>query len=66
MGMMRLLHQFKRREMPTKSPMAWKVYGKREWYKERKRAAQTFRRFFPFLAKDERPLSWPTKGGRSK
>jgi hypothetical protein len=66
LGMMRLLHQLRLREMPTKSLKAWKLYGKREWYKERKRAGETFHRLFPFLSKSERPLSWPTKGGRSK
>ena len=66
LGMMRLLHQLRLREMPAKCPKASQLYGKREWYKERKRAAQTFRKLFPFLSKKECPLCWPTKGGRSK
>ena len=66
LGMMRLLHRLRRREMAAKCPEAWKLYGKREWYKERKRAREMFHRLFPFLTKSERPLSWPTKGGRSK
>jgi hypothetical protein len=66
LGMMRLLHAWKLRDMPAKCPEAWKLYGKREWYKERKRADEMFHRLFPFLSKSERPLSWPTKGGRSR
>jgi hypothetical protein len=66
LGMMRLLHRLRRREMAVKCPEAWKLYGKREWYKERKRAGETFHRLFPFLSKSERPLNWPTKGGRSR
>ena len=66
LGMMRLLHQLRLRDMPLANAAAWKLYGKREWYKERKRAGEMFRRLFPFLGKEDRPLSWPTKGGRSK
>ena len=66
LGMMRLLHQISRGEMQTKSPKAWKLYEKREWYKERKRAGEMFHRLFPFLSKSERPLNWPTKGGHSR
>ena len=64
--MLRLLHQFQLSEMAEACPTAWKLYRKREWYKERKRAGEMFRRLFPFLSKSERPLSWPTKGGRSR
>jgi hypothetical protein len=66
LGIMRLLHAWKLRDMPIKCPEAWKLYGKREWYKERKRAGEMFRRLFPFLAKSERPLGWQTQGGHSK
>ena len=66
LGMMRLLHRFRRRELVAKCPAAWELYKKREWYKERKRAGQMFRRLFPFLSKSERPICWPTQGGRSK
>ena len=64
--MMRLLHQFRLREMPNAWPEAWKLYAKREWYKERKRAGKMFRGLFPFLSKTEQPLGWSTKGGRSR
>jgi len=66
LGITRLLHRLRRREMEVKCPEAWKLYGKSECYKERKRAGEMFRRLFPFLSKSERPLSWPTKGGRSR
>jgi len=66
LGMMRLLHQFRLRDLPKAAPMAWKLYAKRDWYKERKRAGEMFHRLFPFLSRSERPLSWPTKGGHSR
>jgi hypothetical protein len=66
LAMMRLLHRFRRREIAARIPEAWKLYGKREWYKERKRAGAMFHRLFPFLPTEETPLSWPTKGGRGK
>jgi hypothetical protein len=66
LAMMRLLNRFRLRDLSATCPKAWKRYGKREWYKERRRAGEMFRRLFPFLRMEERPLSWPTKGGRSK
>jgi hypothetical protein len=66
LGMMRLLHRFRLSGLPVACPKAWKRYGKREWYKERKRAGEMFHKLLPFLSKSERPLSWPTKGGRSR
>lgn len=66
LGMMRLLHQLSKGEMAKKSPEAWKRFARREWYKERKRAGEMFHRLFPFLAKSENPLNWPTQGGHSK
>jgi hypothetical protein len=66
LGMMRLLHHFSKGELEEKSPKAWQLYRKREWYKERKRADEMFHRLFPFLASSERPLNWPTRGGHSK
>jgi len=66
LGMMRLLHRFRLGEMRERFPAGWKAFAGFEWYKERKRAGATFKKLFPFLPKTERPLSWPTKGGRSK
>ena len=66
LGMMRLLHRFTLREMPKHQPKAAKAFDGYEWYKERKRAGKTFNAFFPFLPKNEKPLSWPTKGRRGK
>ncbi len=66
LGMMRLLHRFRLSELRDTCPEAWKLYGKREWYKERKRASEMFHRLFPFLGPSERPLGWATAGGRSK
>jgi hypothetical protein len=66
LGMMRLLHDMTLSEIPAAAPDAWDIYGKCEWYKERTKAREMFRRLFPCLAKSESPLHWPTKGGRSK
>src|ERR1035437_1808584 len=66
LAIMRLLHEFRLRDMSTTCPKAWRLYGKRECYKERKRAGQMFHRLFPFLSQSECPLHWPTKGGHSK
>ena len=66
LGMLRLLHQFRLSEMPKACPKARDLYKKREWYKERKHAGEMFRKLFPFHSKSECPLSWPTKGGRSR
>jgi len=66
LGMMRLLHRFKLLEMEDACPEGWKAFQGYDWYKERKRAAATFKSLFPFLATSEQPLSWATKGGRSK
>lgn len=66
LGMMRLLHRFTLRQMRDCCPEAWKALEGYDWYKERKRVRVTFRRLFPFLPATENPLSWPTKGGRSK
>lgn len=65
LGMMRLLHHYSLGQMPVKSPKAWKLYAKREWYKERKRARAMFHQLFPFLPATDQPISWRTKGGRS-
>jgi hypothetical protein len=52
--------------MQMRCPAAWKAFGNREWYKERKRAVQMFRELLPFLPESEYPASMPTKGRRSK
>jgi len=64
-GMMRLLHLCRLRDIQESWPGAWKLYSRREWYEDRKRAGETFHKLLPFLAKTGRPLSWSTKGGRS-
>lgn len=66
LAMMRLLHHFALREMPAKAPAAWRQFAKREWYKERKRAGEMFHKLFPFLPATDQPISWRTKGGRSR
>jgi hypothetical protein len=65
LGIMRLLHNFTLGEIPNYCPDAWKAFAGFDWYKERKRAGIILQKLFPFLLKVERPLSWPTKGGRS-
>jgi hypothetical protein len=66
LAMLRLLHRFTVRELRTMVPAAWKLYARREWYKERKRAGAKFHALFPFLPKTDRPLAWQTKGGRGR
>ncbi|MGB7748782.1 MAG: hypothetical protein WBN75_16020 [Verrucomicrobiia bacterium] len=66
LGMMRLLHRFTLRELPVKCADAEKAFHGYEWYKERRRAGKVFHELFPFLPKAETPISWPTKGGRSR
>jgi hypothetical protein len=66
LGMMRLLHIYPLSEMEAGCAEGWKLYRRREWYKERRRAGELFRALFPFLSKTDRPLSWATKGGRSR
>jgi hypothetical protein len=65
LGILRLLHRVRLGEMAAACPLAWKLYQKREWYKDRKRAGEMFHQLFPFLARSARPLSWTTKGGHS-
>ncbi len=36
--MMRLLHHYTLAELRAKLPEAWKLYGTRKWYDERRRA----------------------------
>ena len=64
--MMRLLHHFRLGEMRKRFPAGGKAFAGFESYEERKRAGATFKKLFPFPPKSERPLSWPTKAGRSK
>ncbi len=66
LGIMRLLHHCRLRDIAGNCPEGWRIYGRREWYKERKRAGEMFHRLFPFLPRSERPLNWETKGGRSR
>jgi hypothetical protein len=66
LGIMRLLSHFTLREMPLKCPAAWKAFGNREWYKERRRAVQMFHGLLPFLPGGEQPASLATKASRSK
>ncbi len=66
LGMMRLLSRFTLREMPLKCPPAWQAFGNRDWYKERKKAEQTFHELLPFLPAGEEPASLRTKGRRNK
>lgn len=66
LAIMRLLHHATLNEMREKFPDTWKLYGGVDWYRERKNANRDFHRLFPFLSKSELPLSWSTKGGRSR
>jgi hypothetical protein len=66
LAIMRLLHEFRLRDLSAECPKAWRLYGKRECYKERKRAGEMFHRLFPFLSRSEPALNWPTQGGRSR
>ncbi len=66
LAMMRLLHHFRLRDLPVKASAAGRLYQKREWYKERKRAGEMFHQLFAFLPVTDQPVSWRTKGGRSR
>ncbi len=61
-AIMRLLHQFTLAEMPMKAPEAWRLYQRRKWYDERRRALKDFRRRSGYAdAENVFPVSWQTK-----
>lgn len=65
LGIMRLLHHHRPSEI-RENAAAWKLFSSREYFKERKRARDTFFELFPPKHNDLEPASWPTKAGRSK
>jgi len=66
LGIMRLLHTFTVAEMPHRCPEAAALIVEPDCYKERKKALPLLRKFFPFLPETDKPLSWPTHGGRAR
>jgi hypothetical protein len=66
LAIMRLLHHCKPSEAETKAPKLWQRHKGKQLFRTREAAHKTFRTIFPLLPKDERPLSWPTKAGRSR
>ena len=67
LAVMRLLHRYAPREIRKNMPDVWQRYFQREYFKERKRAAEVFYQLFP-EERDTglRPSSWSTKSERSK
>jgi hypothetical protein len=63
---MRLLHTFTVAETPHRCPEAADLIVEPDCYKERKKALPLLRRLFPFLPETDKPLSWPTRGGRAR
>ena len=53
LAIMRMLHFFTLLEIPIWIPEAWKIYSGKNWYKERKQAAQTLLKLFPFLPRSD-------------
>ena len=47
-------------------PKDFSERGEKHCYAARKAALARFTELFPFLPKDAKPLSWQTKGGRSR
>jgi hypothetical protein len=63
LGTMRVLHAHSFAD--HRFPKAFKERGEKHCYAARRLALRKFCDLFPFLPKDEKPLSWATKGGRS-
>jgi hypothetical protein len=59
LGLMRLLHWHSPAELRKEMPEAWKAICRKEQYfrREIREASKSFRRFFPFVPKSERPQS---------
>jgi hypothetical protein len=63
LGIMRALHMYTFAD--HRFPKAFKEHGEKFCYDARKRASVRFCELFRFLQKEDKPLSWPTKGRRS-
>ena len=64
LGIMRALHAYTFAD--HRFPAALKDRGEKHCYTARKAAVARFHELFPFLPKEAKPLSWRTKGGRSR
>jgi hypothetical protein len=64
LGIMRNLNRYTFAD--HRFPKACKERGEKYCYAARKAALGTYRTLFPFLPAGEKPIHWPTKGGRSK
>jgi hypothetical protein len=64
LGTMRSLHAFTFAD--KRFPRRFKEQGEKHCYAARRLALKKFRDLFPFLPPEETPLSWLTKGNRSK
>lgn len=66
-AIMRLLHHYTLSELKLRLPDAWKLYGHRKWYDERRRGLKDFRDLIPHGdAQKYFPKSWETKAHRSR
>jgi len=63
LGVMRVLDTLTFADNRFPGPL--KDRGEKHCYAARKLAFKRFRELFPFLPKRDKPLSWPTRGGRS-
>ena len=67
LAIMRLLHQFTLLEIKLRLPDAWKLYGHRKWYDERRQALRDFWELMHRRDAEEYfPKSWETKAQRSR
>jgi hypothetical protein len=66
-GIMRLLHHYTLSELRLKLPEAYKMYDRRNWYDERRRALKAIRRFSHYAEPEKlTPVSWLTKAQKSR
>jgi hypothetical protein len=65
LGMMRLMNAYPYTSMASRCPEASTSYGKTDWPRSRKKAGRVFRDLFPFLPASDKPIHWPTAGGRA-
>jgi hypothetical protein len=66
LGIMHLMNRHSFTSIEREFPDAWKRYRSADWPRAREKAGTIFRQLFPFLPGEDKPLHWPTVGGRAK
>jgi len=66
LAIMRLMRYYPFTSVKEHLSEAWQLYHSADWPRSRKRAEQHFRELFPFLPATDKPIHWPTAGGRSR